>query len=225
MGLTTVILTNKPQKNINSVVASISFSDEILIYPCGVIANFAAQRNQALKLAKNDWVLFVDDDEEVKPKLAREIQTAINKTDFSGFYLRRLDQYHHQVLLHGETGSIKLLRLAKKNAGAWVRPVHEIWQVAGATGELAEPLIHNRAELTTPFIERVIFYGPIDAKALTTENKPFSYWRLLFNPLVKFMVNYQLRLGFLDGTLGLFQAYLMSIQSLSVRVFQWSEKS
>ena len=45
------------------------------------------------------------------------------------------------------------------------------------------------------------------------------------NPLAKFIFNYKMKLGFLDGCLGLFQAYLMSVQSLSVRVFQWCQKS
>jgi len=69
----------------------------------------------------------------------------------------------------------------------------------------------------------MIRYSPLDAGQLSQENKPFTYWRLQFNPKAKFIQNYFLKLGFLDGYLGLFQAYLMSVQSLTVRVFQWQK--
>ncbi|MEK7063986.1 MAG: hypothetical protein AAB973_00050, partial [Patescibacteria group bacterium] len=137
---------------------------------------------------------------------------------------KRFDRYFGQTLRHGETGNIKIVRLAKKNAGRFIRPVHEVWQVTGRVGELKNPLFHDRLELVTPFIARIAFYGPLDAKTLISEGKPFSYWRLPVNPLAKFIYNYKIKLGFLDGYLGLFQAYLMSVQSLSVRVFQWQEK-
>lgn len=230
MGLTAVILTNKTQKDIRPTLDSVAFANEILVvkdhandHP--LEGDFARQRNYGLKKAKNAWVLFVDDDEIVPPDLAAEIKTAINSTRHNGYYLHRLDYYYSQPLRHGETGTIKLLRLAKKNAGQWVRPVHETWKIDGSVGELTHPLIHNRSDMVTSFINRVVLYGPIDAKALAQEGKPFSLWRLLFNPLAKFIVNYKLKFGFLDGYPGLFQAYLMSVQSLTVRVFQWQLKS
>ena len=228
MDLTCVILTNKPTKDIQTTLASIGFADETItlrdLPGTREIGDFAAQRNLGLKKAKNDWVLFIDDDEVVSPKLAREIEKAIVTKDFSGYYLRRLDRFHGQILRHGETGNIKIIRLAKKNAGKFVRPVHEVWQIKGNIGKLKNPLLHDRGELTGPFIDRITRYGPIDAQALATEGKSFSYWRLLLNPIAKFVLNYKLKFGFLDGYLGLFHAYLMSVQSLSVRVFQWQEK-
>ena len=59
---------------------------------------------------------------------------------------------------------------------------------------------------------------------LTIEGKPFSWFRLLFYPLAKFKLNYIFKAGFLDGTAGLFLAYLLAVQSLSVRVFQWQQR-
>lgn len=230
MNLSAVVLTNKDPKEINPTLDSVSFADETIIlrdHPKHqpLKGDFAAQRNLGLKRAQNDWVLFVDDDEIVTKELASEIKTAIAHLDFDGYYIPRLDRYFGKTLRHGETGRIKIIRLGKKNAGKFTRPVHETWLIQGRVGELKNPLIHVRQELVSPFINRVILYGPIDAKALKEEGKHFSYWRLVFNPLAKFKVNYFLKLGFLDGYLGLFHAYLMSVQSLSIRVFQWQEKS
>lgn len=225
MGLTAVILTNKEPKDIKKTLDSVSFADEVILLTCpkGAINDFSSVRNSGLSKAKKDWVLFVDDDEIVDKSLAKEIVEAIRSDEYSGYYLRRLDKYHGQILHHGETGNTKIIRLGKRSAGSFSRPVHEVWRINGSVGELKQPLIHERGELVSPFIDRMVLYGPIDAEELTRENKPFSVSRLLANPLGKFIVNYKLKLGFLDGYLGLFQAYLMSVQSLTVRVFQWQK--
>lgn len=255
MGLSVVIITDREITEIRDTLRSVSFADEIIAVvdkpakPSSVIkgirvyfhplkADFAAQRNFGLSKVKNNWVLFVDDDEIVTKELAQEITSVTQPVSFpqkrksiqiisrySGFYLKRLDRYHHQILRNGETGKMKIIRLARKTAGRFVRPVHEYWQIKGPVGELESPLIHERGEMIAPFIQRMIQYGPLDAKVLAKEGKPFSYWRLFLNPLAKFIVNYKVKLGFLDGYAGLFQAYLMSLQSLSVRVFQWQKNT
>ena len=228
MRLSAIILTNKQPDDFQPTIKSVAFADETILirdhpgfHP--LTGDFAAQRNYGLSKAKGDWVIMVDDDEVVSEKLAVEIKKAISSAQYSAYYLRRLDRYFGQTLRHGETGNIKIIRLARKDAGRFIRPVHEVWQVKGPVGELANPIFHNRRELVTPFIDRIALYGPLDAKELVKEGKPFSVFRLLANPLVKFIYNYQIKLGFLDGYLGLFQAYLMSVQSISVRVFQWQK--
>ena len=228
MGISVVILTNKRPDDFQPTIKSVAFADETILirdhpgfHP--LAGDFAAQRNYGLSKAKGDWVIMVDDDEVISEKLATEIKKAISSAQYSAYSLKRLDRYFGQILKHGETGTTKIIRLAKKDAGRFIRPVHEVWQVSGRVGELVNPLFHDRPELVSPFIDRIAFYGPLDAQELAKEGKPFSVFRLLANPLAKFIVNYKIKLGFLDGCLGLFQAYLMSVQSLSVRVFQWQK--
>jgi glycosyltransferase involved in cell wall biosynthesis len=186
--------------------------------------DFASQRNFALSKAKSDWVLFIDTDEIISNQLASEITEAIKSSKFSGYLLRRLDTCDHQVVLHGETGNIKILRLAKTKSGKFNRSVHEQWQIKGKIGELQNPLFHTKDKFISEFLSRIGLYGPIDAINLNKENKPFNFFRLLAYPKAKFILNYFFKLGFLDGLVGLFQAYLLGVQSLSVRVFQWTIK-
>lgn len=225
------------------VLDSVKFSDEIIIvvdtpikkkpikkgrivtYFHPLNNDFSNQRNFALSQASHDWVLFIDDDEYVSTELALEIQKATSSRKYSGLYIPRLDVCFHQQLLHGETGHIRLLRLAQKKAGKYVRPVHEYWQVKGKVGQLSAPLYHIKDYFISDFIDRMAQYSAIDADVLSAENKPYAFWRLILNPEAKFFVNYYGKLGFLDGTVGLFQAYLMSVQSLTVRVFQWTKRN
>lgn len=226
--LSAVILTNKKPQDIQLTLNSVAFAEEIVLirdHPSfhPLADDFAAQRNFGLVKAKGDWVLFVDDDEIVSPALAEEIKIAITNQKYAGYRLKRLDRYFGQILHHGETGGIKIIRLGKRSAGNFSRPVHEVWEIEGSVGQLRHPLIHERGELVAPFIDRMIRYSPIDAGQLTKEGKPYSFWRVVLYPKGKFILNYFAKLGFLDGYLGLFQAYLMSVQSLTVRIFQWQK--
>ncbi|HCQ30854.1 TPA: hypothetical protein DIU27_00525 [Candidatus Collierbacteria bacterium] len=187
--------------------------------------DFSSQRNFGLQKAKGDWVLFVDDDEYVGTELKREIIEAINLNQYSGFILTRQDLVFHQPLRHGETGNTKILRLAKRTAGKFVRPVHERWGIKGRVGELSSPLYHTKDGFVSEFISRMDSYGQIDSKSLKSDGKPFSWFRLMVYPIAKFKLNYFFRAGFLDGSAGLFQAYLMAVQSLSTRVFQWENEN
>jgi glycosyltransferase involved in cell wall biosynthesis len=237
----TGIIIAKAENISKKILNSLGFVDEIIIVVDSPVRkvkqggkiktyfrplnnNFADQRNFALSTAKNDWVLFIDDDEYVSSELAREI-SLLKPGNRSGFYVNRIDTCFHQRLLHGETGHTKLLRLARKGAGKYIRPVHETWQIKGGLGELSSPLYHIKDSFISEFIDRMTHYAQIDAGALANENKPFTFWRLFFNPKAKFIQNFFVRGGLLDGTAGLFQAYLMSIQSLTVRIFQWKARN
>jgi glycosyltransferase involved in cell wall biosynthesis len=186
--------------------------------------DFSSQRNFALANCNSDWVLFVDDDEYVSSLLANEIKERTKSKSIRGYYLNRFDVVFHDVLRHGETGNTKILRLARKDAGKFSRTVHEHWIVPGLVADLESPLYHVKDHFVSEFSDRMALYGPQDASELESENKPFSFFRLLVFPKAKFFQNYFLRCGFLDGTSGLFLAYLMAIQSLSVRIFQWTTK-
>lgn len=224
MKLSVIILSQNGQVD-PKILQSLKFADEVIIWGKKEqpLQDFAKHRNEALKTAKGEWVLFVDDDEYVSSELAREIDEVIKNTSFSGFFIPRRDLIFHDLLLHGETGNISLLRLAKKSTGKFVRSVHEYWQISEAVGNLQSSLYHLKDDFVSGFIGRMNHYSPLDAQILSKENKPFSYFRLIAYPKAKFLLNYFGRLGFLDGYPGLFQAYLMSVQSLTVRVFQWEQ--
>lgn len=225
MNLTTIVLSHLPAEKIKPTLKSVSFADKTtVIYNSKPVKDFAKQRNLGLKTAKTDWVLFVDSDEVVSKKLRQEIKKAIRQTKFSAFYINRRDVFHGQTLKHGETGHTKIIRLAKKTAGKFTRPVHETWKVKGRVGELSGFLEHRKENLVSGFLTRIARYGPLDSAKLTQEGKPFSYSRLFLYPFAKFVQNYIVRRGTQDGSLGLFHAYLMSVQSLSVRVFQWQDR-
>lgn len=233
MTISTVILTKNNQHILKRLITSLSWCDEVLVIDdqsadrTRAIAkklgakvfirplkdNFAAQRNFGLAQVTTDWAFFVDTDEIVTPRLAREIKSIITTSTYSAYSLRRIDFFWGKKLMWGETGNTKLVRLARRQAGRWHRPVHETWRIKGSVGQLKFPLYHPPHPTLAGFLDKINHYTDIEAK-----HRSFSLLELFFYPPAKFMYNYFFRLGILDGLPGLSMALMMSLHSLLVRL-------
>ncbi len=179
--------------------------------------DFAAQRNFGLRKAGGNWILFVDPDERVTPRLAEEIKTTIRKTSFAGFYLKRQDFLWGKRLMYGETPRVRLLRLGRKEAGKWQRRVHETWEIKGKVEELKEPLLHYPHSSLSEFLKEINFYSDLNALQFLREGKRAGLISIIGYPLGKFFQNYIFRLGFLDKTPGIILALMMSFHSFLTR--------
>lgn len=184
------------------------------------ITDFAAARNEKLATAKTDWVLFLDSDESLSLELEAEIASAIQSPSHSAYYIPRQDVFLGRVLHHGETGHAKFIRLAKKEFGKWVRPVHEVWAPVGERpaspvkiGTLTNPLIHNSHKDISSFLDKINLYSTLDAQYRYKEGIRSSIWKIAVYPIAKFKWNYLFKLGFLDGVPGLIMAMMMSFHS------------
>ena len=204
------IVLNSDKRDITKTLKSIAWCDEVIVLDKPINGDFAKARNEAMATAKYEWVLFVDYDETVE-------QIPIIDNKYDGYYLKRHDVFWGKKLKYGEVGSIKLLRLGKKTAGVWKRKVHEYWDIKNY-GYLPIKIMHYPHPTVKSFIDQINTYTEIDAKELLNDGKNFSYFRLFANPAGKFINNYLLKLGFLDGWTGFVYAFMMSFYSLTVRV-------
>ena len=207
-----------------SVIKSLSLDKLFSKCPVRVIkrhlnSDFASQRNFAIVRAKNDWLLFIDADEIVSEELKIEIRKKIGagNAQISGYYLRRKDYFLGKWLNYGETGNIKFIRLAKKSNGDWRGRIHEKWEVAGPIGILANPLHHNPHKNIFEFLRKINFYTDIVAQYWKERGRKVNIWQIVFYPEIKFINNYCLKLGFLDGVPGFIMAAMMSFHSFLVR--------
>lgn len=197
---------------------------KIKIYKRHLNNDFAGQRNFGLEkagksfdTAQDKWILFIDADECVSPQLAVEIRDVTQKDSFNGFFLKRRDFLWGKELKHGETAKVRLLRLAKKGQGKWQRRVHEVWKIEGRVGELKNPISHYPHQTMSEFLDHLNFHSTLHAQALRKDGIKVSLLRVICNPLAKFIQNYFLRLGFLDGVPGLIAALMMSFHSFLAR--------
>lgn len=247
--ISVIILTKNEEKNILDCLESIFWADEIVIiddnsedrtldvvrqlflirkikiYKKNLENDFSAQRNYALSKATKEWVLFLDADERVSNNLREEINTLIinekNEHKYDGFYIKRKDILWGKMLKHGEIGNIKLLRLARKKAGVWYGKVHEEWQVDGKISNLENYLIHYPHQTVSEFLKEINFYTSIRARELYEKKVQASLFDIIIYPRAKFILNYFIRLGFLDGIEGFIFAIFMSFHSFMVRGKLW----
>jgi glycosyltransferase involved in cell wall biosynthesis len=248
MTISAVILTKNEEANIKDCLESLKFCDEIIVvdddsidktrqiarkhgakvYRRNLGGNFADQRNFSLSKTRGKWVFFVDADERVTPALRSEIIQLINNPiiHYSGFYVKRHDFMWGKQLAHGETGGIKLLRLAKEKAGRWKRKVHEEWVVEERTGELKNPLLHYPHPSLREFIESVNTMSSFHGEANRKEGKRASLFKIIAWPSGKFVLNWLFKLGFLDGIQGLMVALMMSFHSFLSwgKLWLWQKK-
>lgn len=161
-------------------------------------------------------MLFVDSDEVVTAELAKEIQKAVNSGN-DGYFIKRRDFMWGRELKYGETVNVRLLRLAKKDAGKWIRPVHETWNVQGTVGTLCNPLLHFPHSDVAQFIDEINRYSTLNAKYFYEQGIRANVAQIILYPGLKFFVNYVWRLGFLDGTRGAIVVFLMSFHSFLTR--------
>lgn len=186
--------------------------------------NFAAKRNLALNVCQEEWVLFLDSDEKVPKVLQQEIiQKLKHNPQVNGFTLGREDIFLGRTLRFGETGTTRLLRLGRRTKGVWIRPVHEVWELS-PVGHLNHPLLHYPHPTIASFLEKINRYTTIDARFRHHQGESFSLVTLLLFPLGKFVTNYIVKLGFLDGFPGLIMAYFMSLHSMITRIKLYEEE-
>jgi glycosyltransferase involved in cell wall biosynthesis len=141
--------------------------------------DFAQHRNVALKHVNNEWVFFVDDDEIISHELVDELYAADDS--YAGYHVARQDVFMGKTLRYGETAHVRLTRFGRKSAGTWKRPVHEIWDIHGAVGELHHSLVHHAHNTVESFIEKLNLYTSIEAAHRKAEGKSFAFLQLYFS--------------------------------------------
>ncbi len=243
--LTAIVLCKNEEATLDTCLISLSFCDEIIVADDGssdasvniarrhgvhIISlartdSFAQKRNMAMKDVKEGWVLFIDADEVVDEKFGREVQRAIQGDTEDGFFIKRQDMFLGKKLQHGETGSMWLLRLARVEKGEWKRRVHEVWAVSGQIGRIKTgELLHTPHPNLESFLSTINMYTDLEireryhAKRVSPLEYSWMFVQLFVYPPGKFLFNYIVKQGFLDGIPGLFHAYCMSLHSLFVRI-------
>lgn len=175
-GLKTVLRFSNP-KMANSL--------EFITLKRANITDFSAERNALLDKSKAGWVFFVDSDEVVPDKLRKEIYKAIKDESISGYYVARRNYFIGKYV-----GTDYIIRLGRKDAGKWVRSVHETWQIKGNVGQLENMLIHHTADNLKDYIKRMDWYSTLHAEANKEEGKKSDLLKIVFYPLAKFFVTF-----------------------------------
>ena len=217
--LTVAIIAFNAGSQIGPCLASVGFADEVLVVDSGstddtvaVAARhgarvetrewlgFGRQKQHAVALARNDWVLCLDVDERVSEPLARSIRAALASRRYRAYRMARRNRFLGRWLAHGEGYPDWTVRLFHRAHASWSNDeVHEAVLTTAEVGRLDGDLLHDSAEDVATYMGKQNRYTSLHAEALFKQGLRAGYWRLAASPLVRFVKFYFLRLGFLDG--------------------------
>jgi len=169
--------------------------------------NFAAQKQSADTLASNEWVLSLDADEVLTPKLIEDIKKI--KTEHPtllAYNLDRLTNYCGTWIKHCGWYPDKKTRFYNRKEGSWRGDgLHEFWSLnnaAAKVGQLKGELLHYSYYTYSDHLRQIDKYTEMAAQIAFKNGKKVSFLKWLLAPRFRFLVDYIFRGGFLDGTNG-----------------------
>lgn len=240
--LTAIIPCKNEKDNIEDVIKSVNFADEIMVVDsfssdntvtlARKHTNFileheykysAAQKNWAIPQANNEWILLVDADERVTDELKEEVQ-AILKGDpqMDAYWIHRENYFMGKKLRFGGTKNDKVIRLFKRDSCRYEdKNVHAEIITEGGVGMLKNKLRHNSYKNLGHYLDKINTYTLSSAKDFDKKTGMLTPYHFVIKPAFKFFQFYMLKLGFLDGFVGFVVAVLASYSVMLRYINLW----
>ncbi|MBN2166595.1 MAG: glycosyltransferase family 2 protein [Marinilabiliaceae bacterium] len=225
-GISAIIITKNEEKNIKRCLQSIdSIVDEIIIIDSGSTdltkeislsfkkvsfiyyewQGYSKAKNYGNSLAKYDWILSIDADEEISSELNKSILSIKKNEDLKFYRFSRLTNYCGKWIKHCHWYPDYQIRLFNKNHAEWVGDsVHEKLHfkdditVKTINGDCYHYTIYSIED----HLKKVNIYSSIWAKETYSKGKKYNSLLLLTKPLGSFLNSYIIHKGFLDGYYG-----------------------
>ena len=222
--LTAIILTKDEIQNIESVIASVNFADEIIVVDSfstdgtfekaksldvTVIQRefnyHAEQKNWIIPQAKHDWILVVDADERVTPELKKEIIEILSKEQKDiAFWIGRINHFMGKRVNYSGWRNDKVIRLFKRDLCKYEdKLVHEEIIAQGSVGFLKAKLYHNTYTTMDAYLEKMNRYATKQAEEYDKKTGTLTPYHFVIKPFWGFIKHYIVQSGFRDGVVGL----------------------
>lgn len=234
--LSVVIITFNEEKNIERCLNSISdIADEIIIldslstdntkeicknhnvkfYEQNFIGHIE-QKNAAVKLSSNDYVLSLDADEVISEELKKSIKKIKNNCIADAYSFNRLNNYCGKWIKHSGWYPDKKIRLWNKTKGKWggINPHDKVIMSSDCNVVfLKGDLLHYSYSSINQHIKQINSFTDIGANEAFKNHKKSNILISLFKSSWTFRRMYIFKLGFLDGYYGFIIATLSSYAS------------
>lgn len=240
-----IVIAKDEARNIAAALESVGWADDIVVVDSGstddtiaiarrhtdrVVTHawngYGAQKNYAAGLAAHDWVLSLDADERVTPALAREIRALLAAGPTrQGYRIPRVTRYLGRWIRSTDWYPDRQLRLYDRRTGRWNdRRVHESVVVDGVVGQLGKELEHRPYRDIAHHLRTIDRYSTLAADQMGAEGRCVRWIELVARPLLAFLRNYAVRLGFRDRAPGLIVSILNSYYVFLKHAKRWEQQ-
>lgn len=242
MKISAVIIAKNEEKSIKDCIESINWADEIVVLDTGSqdktveIAqkmgatilkirggSFNTWRERGAAIANGEWLFYIDADERVSPLLRKEIQETIERSKYNAYAIPRRNILLDHEMKYGGWWPDYVLRLIRKDALlGYQGELHEQPKIKGDIAKLHEPFIHITHESLTEMIDKTNEWSEIEARLLYSAHHPkVTWWRFGTVAAREFWERAILKLGFLDGPIGIIEIFYQMISRMITYAKLW----
>lgn len=164
------------------------------------------QKNRAASLAKHDYVLSLDADEALSEELKISVLQVKQNWKYDAYQMNRCTNWCGTWIKHSGWYPDKKLRMWDRRKGAWggVNP-HDKWELESGSDNfqwISGDILHYSYYTVEEHWAQAEKFSTIAAKAMHLQGKRISRLGVYLKTISKFIRNYILRAGFLDGLPG-----------------------
>lgn len=223
------VLTCNNERTLEAALRCLAFVDELVVVDSGSTdgsldiarahadklierpwPGFRDQYQFAADQCTHDWRLFLDADEEVSPALAENLRQQLERNSqlapaaqVRGYQVHRRSFYMGRWIRHGGWLPDSEVRLYHKDFGKWEGGLHAKIEVNGPVEDCPGFIHHFSYANISDQLQTVDRYSTAAAADADEAGKSFSLLHFLLGPQLRFIKEYFLKLGFLDGFPGL----------------------
>lgn len=239
--LSVVIITFNEERNIDRCIESVKeVADEIVVVDSfstdktpeicrqhgvkfiqHVWQGYSQTKNYANSLAENDWILSLDADEALSKELIDSIKKVKGGTEKTFCSFNRLTNYCGKWIRHGGWYPDKKIRIFDRTIARWEGQIHEklVFPDSVKVKQLKGDCFHYSYYSIEEHKRQTEKFSTLSAKDLFEKGKRISQPMIYLKTGAKFIGDFILKLGFLDG----YKGFIVSKISASAVLLKYSK--
>ncbi|MBN2000460.1 glycosyltransferase family 2 protein [candidate division KSB1 bacterium] len=239
--LSIAVITQNEEKNIRVCLESVRWADEIIVvdaestddtvkvarqYTDRVFTRqwpgFAQQKQYALDMCRNDWILSLDADETVSAKLADEIQELLRTgPEQDGYLIKRRSYFLGKWIKKcGWYPGYQLRLFRRSKTKVSKQMVHEGFVVDGPVGCLLFDIHHDSHISLSHSIAKLNRYSSLEALDRLARKK-VRWYHFLVNPSSTFWIKYISQGGIFEGVHGFLLCWIAAFLKMVLYMKIW----
>ena len=181
-------------------------------------------KNWAIPQAAHPWAMILDADERITAALAKEIRSLLEEgPPEDGYWIYRSNHLMGHRVRYTDWGRDRVLRLFRRDLGRYEGPSDhgEVEVSTGKVGVLREPMDHYTLWSWGDYLKKFDRYTRVQAEQWYAAGRPASYARMLLQPPLRFLRDFVLHRGILDGAPGLQIAWMSAFYTFMKQARLW----
>lgn len=227
-----VIITHNESKNIRRTLSRLYWCDEIIVLDSystddtaticrqlgcqvyfRVFDGYGSQKQQAVALAKHDWILCIDADEVLTEKLVGEIIHEMETGPrYDGYRLPMNLVFMGKEFRYGKESQRYFMRLFNRKAGNFNGDaLHEKIQIVGNIGKMENHILHYSYRSLQQWLDKCNRYTTMGAEGAVKKGKKKSFFAIVFSLPFHFARYFFMERNILNGPRGFYWSVLCTL--------------